>query len=46
MNPAGLRPAEVRDWTGEIAGFGGVLARRIAEPRARRHALQDRGEPE
>ncbi len=46
MNPAGLRPAEVRDWTGETAGFGGVLARRIAEPRARRHALQDRGEPE
>src|SRR5690349_14510634 len=46
VNSAGLRPAEIRDGTGETAGLGGVLARRIAEPRARRHALEDRGEPE
>src|SRR5262245_59843257 len=46
MNPAGLCPAEIRDWAGETAGFGGMFARRVAESRARRHALQDRGEPE
>ena len=46
MNPAGLRPAEIRDWAGETAGLGRVFARCVTESGTRRHALEDRGEPE